>query len=104
VEQFWLWLVGFRSIRPADLACVCTPRFIANDTQAPLVQPAPERTPQDKLTSKKPLRNRVVRFCHAGLHLSVTNKPRFKCSEIAVGCGLFWYSDYSRYSPSPLAG
>jgi hypothetical protein len=56
-----------------------------NDTQGLLVQPAPEGTSHDKLTLKKPLGSRVMRFCHVPFHLSVTNKPRFKCSEIAVG-------------------
>jgi hypothetical protein len=55
VEQFWLWLVGFRSIRLADLyfksARLDSSR---NDTQAPLVQLALEKTPHDKLTLRKP--------------------------------------------------
>jgi hypothetical protein len=104
VEQFWLWLVGFRSIRPADLACVCTPRFIANDTQAPLVQPAPEPTPHDKLTSKNLFATAWCAFATQGF---ICLSPTSHGSNVLK---LPWVVDsfdariIPRYSLSPLAG
>jgi hypothetical protein len=60
-------MVGRLPLDPAaDLAWLCTPRFIADDTQAPLVQPAPEPTPHDKLTSKNLLATAWCAFATQG--------------------------------------
>jgi hypothetical protein len=53
------------------------------------MQPAPRGATHDKLTSKDTLLQRIARFCHALLVLSVTRKQRFKCSSVVEGYGLF---------------
>lgn len=59
----------------------CTQRVNADDTCAPVMQPAPCGATHDKLTSNYPLLW-VARFCHAARPLSVTGKQRFKGSRI----------------------
>src|SRR5215217_677678 len=50
----------------------------ADDTYAPLMQPAPCGTTHDKLTLNDPFAFGLLWFCHAPRLLSVTAKPRFK--------------------------
>jgi hypothetical protein len=56
-------------------------RVNADDTCAPMMQPASYGTTHDKLTLSYPVVS-VARFCHAARRLSVTGKPRFKGSRI----------------------
>src|SRR4030088_3728648 len=76
----------------------------ADDTRAPLMQPAPRRGNSRQTDFKGPPLQRIARFCHALFLLSVTGKQRFKCSESADVLGPFASRRRSvRIGPSSLA-
>jgi len=59
---------------PAGVDCY------ADDTRAPLMQPASREASHDKLTSKRHLLASRYPYCHARRPLSVTCRQRFKGS------------------------